>query len=88
MATVAMFNGVLIRMRGERNYRHHRAHVHAWYAGQEAVFDILTRRKIRGDFPKDQTYHVQSFIAKHEAELLANWETLNSESGSFFPINP
>ncbi len=52
------------------------------------MFDILTRRKIRGDFPKDQTCHVQSFIAKHEAEMLANWESLNSESGSFFPINP
>ena len=43
----------------------------------------LTRKKIKGDFPKDQTYHVQSFIAKREAELLANWESLNSENGAY-----
>lgn len=70
MATLAMFNGILIRMRSERNYKHHRAHINAWYQGKEAAFDILTRKKIKGDFPKDQTYHVQSFIAKHEAESL------------------
>ncbi|MBR0197885.1 MAG: DUF4160 domain-containing protein [Kiritimatiellae bacterium] len=88
MATLAMFNGILIRMRSEKNYRHHRAHIHAWYSGQIAVFDILTRKKIKGEFPKDQTYHVQSFIAKHEAELLANWESLNSENGTYFKIEP
>ena len=37
---------------------------------------------MRLNFPKDQTCHVQSFIAKHEAELLANWESLNSENGT------
>jgi len=88
MATLAMFNGILIRMRSERNYKHHRAHIHAWYQGKEATFDILTRKKLKGDFPNDQTYHVQSFIAKHEAELLANWESLNSENGTYFTITP
>ena len=46
------------------------------------------RKKMHGDFPKDQTFHVQSFIASHEAELLANWESINSESGTFFKITP
>lgn len=88
MATLAMFYGIIIRMRGERDYKHHAAHIHAWYSGHSAVFDILTRQLIRGEFPVDQTYHVQSFIAKHEAELLANWELLNSENGTFFKIEP
>ena len=87
MATLAMFKGILIRMKPEKNTRHHRAHIHAWYQGREATFDILSRKKIRGDFPQDQTYHVQSFIADYEAELLANWETINSESGTFFKID-
>ena len=52
----------------------------------EVVFDILARRKIKGEFPRDQTVIVQGFIAAHEAELLANWESLNSESGTFFKI--
>lgn len=88
MATLAMFKGVLIRMKPERNTKHHRAHIHAWYQGSEATFDILSRKKMHGDFPKDQTFHVQSFIASHEAELLANWESINSESGTFFKITP
>ena len=88
MATLAMFNGILIRMRSERNYKHDRAHIHAWYQGKEATFDILTRKKLKGDFPNDQTYHVQSFIAKHEAELLANRESLNSDNGTYFTITP
>ena len=86
MATLAMINGILIRMKPEKNGKHHRAHIHTWYSGAEAVFDVLTRKKINGVFPRDQTYHVQSFIAKHEAELLANWELINSESGTYFKI--
>ena len=86
MATLAMINGILIRMKPEKNGKHHRAHIHAWYSGAEATFDVLSRRKIRGTFPRDQTFHVQSFIAAHEAELLANWESLNSENGTYFKI--
>ena len=88
MATLAMINGILIRMKPEKNGRHHRAHIHAWYSGKEAVFDVLLRRKVKGDFPRDQTLIVQGFIAAHEAELLANWESLNSENGTFFKIEP
>ena len=51
-----------------------------------ATFDVLSRRKLRGTFPRDQTFHVQSFIAAHEAELLANWESINSENGTYFKI--
>ena len=72
----------------EKNTKHHRAHIHAWYQGKEATFDILSRKKMQGDFPKDQTFHVQSFIASHEAELLAYLESINSESGTFFKIEP
>ena len=78
---------LFIRMKPEMNTRHHRAHIHAEYQGKKATFDILTRKKTAGTFPADQTYHVQSFIADHEAELLANWESINSESGEYFRIN-
>ena len=84
---LAMINGILIRMKPEKNGRHHRAHIHAWYSGKEAVFDILARRKIKGELPRDQMLIVQGFIAAHEAELLANWESINSENGTFFKIN-
>ena len=88
MATLAMFNGIIIRMNPERDTRHHKPHVHARYQGVEASFDIATRRPFAGskDFPKDQTYLVQAWIVRHEAELLANWELLHSENATFFKI--
>ena len=88
MATLAMFHGILIRMKPEKNGRHHRAHIHAWYQGAEASFDVLSRDIIAGaeTFPRDQRHMVQAFIALHEAELLANWESINSESGTYFKI--
>ncbi len=86
MATLAMFKGIFIRMKPEKNVKHHRAHIHAMYQGKEATFDIATRKKTSGTFPPDQTYHVQSFIVDHEAELLANWESINSENGQYYPI--
>ncbi len=88
MATLAMFYGILIRMKPEKNAKHHRAHIHAWYQGSEATFDIESREKTNGEFPPDQTNMVKAFIAIHEAELLANWESLNSENGTFFKITP
>lgn len=86
MATLANFYGILIGMKPEKYGKHHRAHIHAWYAGDVAVFDVLTRKRIRGKLPSDQTNMVKAFIAIHEAELLANWESINSESGEYFKI--
>ena len=86
MATLAMIHGILIRMKPEKNGKHHRAHIHAWYSGAEAVFDIEDMKKIGGDFPRTQELIVVGFIAAHQAELFANWESINSESGTFFKI--
>lgn len=86
MATLAMIHGILIRMKPEKNAKHHRAHIHAWYSGAEAVFDIEDIKKISGDFPRVQELIVLGFIAAHQPELFANWESLNSENGTFFKI--
>lgn len=53
MATLAMFKGIFIRMKPEKNARHHRAHIHAEYQGKTATFDIATRKKIAEAFPAD-----------------------------------
>lgn len=39
MATLAMFKGIFIRMKPEKNMRHHRAHIHVEYQGKKATFD-------------------------------------------------
>ena len=92
MATLAMlFNGTLIKMRGEKNTRHHGVHIHAWRDDDNVyVFDVKSRRVLRrkGKFTRDEIFHVQSFIAKHEAELLANWQLLNQENATWFKITP
>ena len=89
MATLAMFDGIIIRMNPERNTRHHKPHIHARYQGAEASFDIASRKMIAGskNFPKDQCYMVQAWIVRHEKELYANWELLKTE-GTFFKIEP
>lgn len=89
MATLANFYGILIGMKPERNGRHHKAHIHAWYQGKEATFDIATREVLAGGdrFPADQTNMVKAFIAIHEAELLANWESIHRPDGHYFPID-
>lgn len=86
MATLAMFHGIFIGMKPEKNVRHHRPHVHARYQGREATFDIATREMTNGSLPADQRHMVQAFIALYEAELLANWESINSENGKYYPI--
>ena len=86
MATLAMIYGIIIKMNPEKNAKHHRAHVHAWYSGQEAVFDVETMEKIEGDLPRRQELIVKGFIAAHVDELLANWKLLNEENGTYFRI--
>ena len=86
MATLAMIYGIIIKMNSEKNAKHHRAHIHAWYSGAEAVFDVEDIKKISGDFPRVQELIVLGFIAAHQPELFANWESLNSENGTFFKI--
>jgi len=51
---------------------------------------IKMRRVVRrkGKFTRDEIIHVQSFIAKHEAELLSNWQLLNQENATWFKITP
>ena len=88
MATLAMFDGIIIRMNPERTGRHHKPHIHARYQGVEASFDIASRKIFAGaaKFPSDQKYMVQAWIVKHEAELYANWELLHGENATFFKI--
>jgi len=39
-------------------------------------------------FPVDQRHMVQAWIALREKDILANWELMNSENGTFFRIAP
>lgn len=90
MASLAQFFGILIQMRPEKDERHHRAHIHAKYAGRTATFDVKTREMIvsgKQGFPKDQANLVKSWMFIHQKELEENWALLN-EKGDYFKIAP
>ena len=83
-----MFYGIIIKMNKELGAKHHKPHIHARYQDAEASFDIASRKILAGAarFPADQRYMVQAWIARHEAELYANWELLHGENATFFKI--
>jgi hypothetical protein len=47
--------------------------VHAEYAGQNGVFDILEGGVLAGALPSGKTRLVQAWIEIHREELLAAW---------------
>lgn len=74
MPLISSFYGVLIRMYFFDAERHHRAHLHAQYQGQQAQFDIATGDVLAGEFPRPQTRLVQAWIELHQDELEAAWQ--------------
>ncbi|MDY3030526.1 MAG: DUF4160 domain-containing protein [Clostridia bacterium] len=86
MPTLSIFYGIIIRMLAEQGVNHNTPHIHAKYNDYEVsvAFDGTV---LGGDFPPKQMKLLQAWIAIHEDDLRANWETLN-ESGTFFKIEP
>jgi Domain of unknown function (DUF4160) len=81
------FYGVLIYMYFLDNKQHHTPHIHAEYAGQEAVFDIDSGELIDGSIPKKQTRLVQAWIELRKEELRADWR-LASQGSPIERIEP
>jgi hypothetical protein len=73
MPTISMFYGILIRMYlGKRE--HNPPHIHAYYQGQKATYDIKTADRLEGKIPNDQEKLVVAWIILHKDELLADWD--------------
>ena len=87
MPTLSMFYGIVVRMNKEDGAQHNLPHVHAFHAGDEASFDIVTGKVLAGDLPQDDVVKVQAWISIHREDLLANWNLLTTE-GQFFKIDP
>lgn len=87
MPILAMFYGIVVRMYVFDNRRHHLAHVHAEYSGQEGVFAIATGELITGAMPPNKARLVQAWIEIHREDLLADWDlAINGEE--LFKIEP
>lgn len=87
MPLISSFYGVLIYLYWLDTRQHHLPHIHAIYAGQEAVFGIESGDVIDGQLPRRQTRFVQAWIELRRDELLADW-SLAVKGQPVFPIEP
>ena len=87
MPILSMFYGIVIRMYFYDNKQHHMPHIHAEYAGEQAVFSINDGEILAGRLPSGKTRLVQAWIEIHREELLADWQlAVNGEE--VFKIEP
>ena len=86
MPLLSMFYGIIIRMNWKDDGKHKLPHIHAEYAGKEAVF-TLDGEIIEGDFPATQKAYVKAWTLIHADELQADWKlAVNGEQ--IFKISP
>jgi len=74
-------------MFSEPGGQHHLAHFHAYFQGEAAVFSIDPVELIAGGLPQRQRRLVEAWAELHQAELLADWTSLNSGRAAS-PIEP
>lgn len=87
MPILSMFYGIVIRMYFNDDRQHHEPHLHADYAGQRAVFNIINGELLAGELPAGKTRLVVAWIEIHRDELLADWE-LAVDGEDVFKIEP
>lgn len=87
MPEISRFFGIVIQMYREKEVRHHRAHFHAIYAGESAVYGLQPVELLAGRIPTRQRRFVEAWAELHEEELLSDWKLLQEGEGTK-PIDP
>ena len=62
----------------ETGAQHQRAHFHAYYQDEAAVFAVDTIECLSGSLPKAQQRLVEAWAEIHRAELQRDWDLLQS----------
>ncbi len=76
MPAIAIFYGIIIKMFfGQRE--HNPPHLHAIYGEYEGRFDFRSMNMFEGDLPGRAVKLVQEWMALHQADLLAMWNSKN-----------
>ncbi len=78
MPELARFFGIIIRMYAELGAPHHAPHFHAYYQDAVAIYSIDPIELISGSLPKRQQRFVEAWAELHQADLLADWERLQT----------
>jgi hypothetical protein len=81
------FFGIIIRMFVEVQSSHHTAHFHVYYQEHVAVYGIEPVEMLAGALPKRQQRLVEAWAELHQAELLADWDRLQTGRKAL-PIAP
>jgi hypothetical protein len=76
MPELSRFFGIIIRMFVEVGERHHTPHFHAYFQEYVGVFGIEPIELIAGELPRRQRRLVEAWAELHQAELIADWNTL------------
>ena len=71
MPTISIFFGVIVQMYWDD---HPPPHVHAFYAGFEALVEIETGLTIGGRLPPKVERLVREWVRTRRSELMYNWE--------------
>ena len=74
MPTIAIFYGIRVyfNLKGKE---HDPAHIHAEYAGQEALFTINDGNLYKGQFPTRAISLVKEFVLQNKEELQKMWDS-------------
>jgi Domain of unknown function (DUF4160) len=87
MPLISSFYGVLVYLYWLDTRQHHLPHIHAMYAGDEAVFGIESGDVLDGKLPRRQARLVQAWIELRRDELMADW-SLAVKGEPVFAIDP
>ncbi len=71
MPELSRFYGIVIKMYFDD---HNPPHFHAYYSGEEAIFEIHTLAVISGRLPARALGLVAEWVSLHRTELLAAWD--------------
>ena len=67
--------------------QHHTPHFHAYYQDDVAIYSLAPIELMGGSLPRRQQRFVEAWAELHEAELLTDWELLQSGQPPL-PIDP
>lgn len=84
MPLISAFYGILIYMYWLDTKQHKLPHIHAEYAGNEAVYD---GELLEGTMPPRQKRLIQAWIEIHREDLMADW-TLAVRGEPLIKIDP
>ena len=87
MPELSRFFGIIIRMYMEVGQPHQLPHFHAYYQDDVAVYALDPVELIAGSLPRRQRRFVEAWAELHQAELLADWQRLQTGQ-SPMPIEP